>query len=647
MSPSGLGQPPAPRRFDLICFGRAAVDLYGEQIGGRLEDMGSFAKYLGGCAANIAVGASRLGLKVAMLARVGDEHMGRFVRETLAAEGVDVAQVRTDPQRLTALVILGIRDSETFPLIFYRENCADMAVTAEDVDPGFIASARALLVTGTHFSTPSIAAASRAAMAAARAAGTRVVLDIDYRPVLWGLTGHGLGEERFVASASVSAHLQAIVPDCDLVVGTQEEIHAAGGTTDTMEALRRLRELTAATLVVKRGAAGCTVFPGVVPERFEDAIDMPGFPVEVFNVLGAGDGFMAGLLRGWLRGEDWDRAGTIANACGALVVSRHGCAPAMASEAELDDVLARADRVTRLHDDPRILHLHRTTTGRPAPASVVALAFDHRAQMLQLAEACGAPSDRIGLFKTLVARALQAFPPHRSGAIIDDRLGQDALNRLTGTGRWLARPVERPGSRPLAFDFEGAPALRLRAWPVEHVAKCLVSYRADDAAELRAAQQATLLDLQQACHATGRRFLLEVIPAGWEAEPSLVSAAVEDLYEAGLVPDWWKLPPLVAEAPWRTLAGIVGRRDPHCCGILILGLDRPDEELERAFAASAGVPMISGFAIGRSVFRAAAEGFIAGRLGEAETVDLLQGRYAAVLRLWDRAHFGQALGSAA
>ena len=232
------------RPFDLIAMGRAAVDLYGEQVGGRLEDMATFAKYLGGCAANIAVGSARLGLKVAMLTRVGDEHMGRFVREALAAEGIDVGHVATDPQRLTGLVVLGIRDRSTFPLIFFRENCADMAISPEDFDAEFIASANALLVIGTHFSTREMDATCRTAIALARKAGTKVVFDIDYRPVLWGLTGHGGGEQRFVVSDRVSAHLQSIVPQCDLVVGTEEEIHIAGGTTDTLAALRRLRELT-------------------------------------------------------------------------------------------------------------------------------------------------------------------------------------------------------------------------------------------------------------------------------------------------------------------------------------------------------------------------------------------------------------------
>ena len=126
------------RTLDLIGLGRASVDLYGEQVGGRLEDMASFAKYVGGSPTNTVIGAARLGLKSAMITRVGDEHMGRFIRETLSAEGVDTSHVKTDPERLTALVILGIRDKETFPLIFYRENCADMALEESDFDRDFI-----------------------------------------------------------------------------------------------------------------------------------------------------------------------------------------------------------------------------------------------------------------------------------------------------------------------------------------------------------------------------------------------------------------------------------------------------------------------------------------------------------------------------
>src|SRR4051812_42384688 len=126
------GKSMSARALDFIALGRSSVDLYGEQVGGRLEDMASFAKYVGGSPTNTAIGGARRGLKTALITSVGDEHMGRFIRETLTAEGVDTRGVKTDPARMTALVILGIRDRQTFPLIFYRENCADMAITADD-----------------------------------------------------------------------------------------------------------------------------------------------------------------------------------------------------------------------------------------------------------------------------------------------------------------------------------------------------------------------------------------------------------------------------------------------------------------------------------------------------------------------------------
>src|ERR1700759_933545 len=169
-------------RLDVITIGRSSVDLYGQQVGGRLEDMASFSKAVGGCPTNIAIGTVRLGLRSAVITRVGDEHMGRFIREYLVREGVDVRGVKTDPHRLTSLVVLGIRDDKTFPLLFYRTDCADGALDESDIDENFIASASAIVVTGTHFSRANTAAAQKKAIAIARAHGRRVVFDVDYRP---------------------------------------------------------------------------------------------------------------------------------------------------------------------------------------------------------------------------------------------------------------------------------------------------------------------------------------------------------------------------------------------------------------------------------------------------------------------------------
>lgn len=627
----------ASRPLDVITLGRAAVDLYGEQVGGRLEDMSTFAKYLGGCPANIAVGASRLGLKVGILTRVGNDHMGRFVREMLAAEGVDVSQVKTDDGRLTALVILGIRDRETFPLIFYRENCADMAIEADDIDPHYIAGATALVVTGTHFSTPKVDAASRAAMKAARAAGTKIVFDIDYRPVLWGLTGRGDGETRYIRSDTVSAHLQSIVPDCDLIVGTDEEIRVAGGSDDTMKALRRLRTLTAATIVLKRGAEGATVFEGEIPDQYGEAIDCPGFPVEVFNVLGAGDAFMAGLLSGWLRGKNWTEAGRIANACGALVVARHGCAPAMPTAEELRSFIDRSPAISVPRNDEELAHLHRVTTRKKPLPEICALAFDHRRQFEELADRTGGRPERIAAFKALIGEVVAGFRGKIDGlgAIVDDRFGGGVLDRLTGTGTWLARPVELPGSRPLAFEDFSGPALALRSWPTEHVAKCLVYYDVADSEPLRVAQESALISLQQAARATGREWLLELIPPGGSRSDEAVLASMRRFYEIGLKPDWWKLPPSTEPDTWKRIGDLLRASDPHVRGVILLGLDSSEADLGRAFSASADESLVRGFAVGRAIFWPSAERWFEGRASDQEAIAEVR---SAFLRIVDRWH---------
>src|SRR5262245_22803262 len=391
----------AERSLELITIGRVSVDLYGGQVGGRLEDMASFNKYVGGCPANIAVGAARLGLRSALLSRVGADAMGRFIREQLARQGVDTSHLVTDPRRLTALVILGIRDRETFPLIFFRENCADMALNAADFASDFIASARAIAVTGTHFSTKTVAEASMAAIAAARTAGGEVVLDIDYRPVLWGLGGHGTGEVRFVDDAMVTKHLQSILPHCTVIVGTEEEIHIAGGATDTVSALRRIRHISPALIVLKRGPRGAAAFPGPIPPAVDDGVTAAGFPIEVYNVLGAGDAFLAGFLRGHLTGESLESALRLGNAAGALVVSRHGCAPAMPTWPELQHFLNAGSSCRALRHDPVLNQIHWSTTRRLQPDELTVLAFDHRSQLERLADKAGKPRHHIARFKQL------------------------------------------------------------------------------------------------------------------------------------------------------------------------------------------------------------------------------------------------------
>jgi 5-dehydro-2-deoxygluconokinase len=628
------------RPLDIITIGRSSVDLYGAQIGGRLEDMRSFEKYIGGSPTNIACGAARLGLRSGLITRVGDEHMGRFIRETLAAEGVDVRGVVTDPERLTALVILGIRDRERFPLVFYRENCADMALCEDDIDPALIADTRALVATGTHLSHPRTEAAVLKAVTLARSHGARTALDIDYRPNLWGLAGHAAGEERFIESAAVTAKLQSTLHHFDLIVGTEEEFHIAGGSTDTIAALRAVRAVSNSTLVCKRGPMGATAFSGPIPDSLDDGERGPGFPIEVFNVLGAGDGFMSGLLKGWLTDQDWPTSLKYANACGAFAVSRHGCTPAYPSWDELQFFLQRGIRQKALRHDPELEQIHWATNRFRDWPELRVFAFDHRMQLEKIADDVGRPRDRLGRFKDLCLEAATVVSAgrHGYGILCDGRIGRDALYAAAGSGLWIGRPVEDPGTRPLRLEIEPDYGSALAEWPLEHVVKVLCFYHTDDDAAMKADQEATIVRLARAARANSLELLLEVIPS--QVAPVTAETAAEitgRFYGPGVCPDWWKHEPMTSPAAWSNACAAIHRHDPYCRGIIVLGLDAPTDALAASFSAAARHHLVKGFAIGRTIFAETARSWLDGSIADSEAIADMAGKYERLCGLWDEA----------
>ena len=626
------------KTLDVITIGRAGVDLYGTQIGGRLEDMGSFEKYIGGSPTNIACGTARLGLKSALISRVGDEHMGRFIREQLVREGVNVDGVITDPDRLTALVILGIRDEEQFPLIFYRENCADMALCEDDIDEEFIASARSVLATGTHLSNVKTEAAVIKALELARKHGAQTALDIDYRPNLWGVAGHGDGESRFVESAAVTAKLQKSLHFFDLIVGTEEEFHIAGGSTNTIEALRAVRKVSDATLVCKRGAAGAVAFEGDIPDSLDDGQTGPGFPIEVFNVLGAGDGFFSGLMKGWLDGEDWPTALKYANACGAFAVSRHGCTPAYPSLEELEFFFERGIKQPDLRNDAELEQIHWSTNRHGDWSTMRVFAFDHR---MQLEDMEGYTLARGGEFKELCLKAAQQVQNGQGGygILCDNRIGRNALHAASGSGLWIGRPVEWPGSRPLTLEPElGSDFGGLNQWAKENVVKVLCFCHPDDDAEMQAQQEATVKRLFEASRRNRLEFLLEVIPSKVGAvNDDTTAALIRRFYDIGVYPDWWKLEPMKTHAGWQNAIAAIEENDPHTRGIVVLGLDAPEAELSASFEVAASYPLVRGFAVGRTIFGDAARAWMKGAMTDAEAVAQMAERYTNLCTIWDAA----------
>jgi 5-dehydro-2-deoxygluconokinase len=434
----------------------------------------------------------------------------------------------------------------------------------------------------------------------------------------------------------VTAKLQAHLSFFDLIVGTEEEFHIAGGSTRHRggPARRPPRVPGHARLQARREGRGRLHrrHPRQ-PRRGETG---PGFPIEVFNVLGAGDGFMSGLLKGWLDGEPWPVALRYANACGALAVSRHGCTPAYPSLSELEFFLGRGVTRPDLRHDAELEQIHWSTNrhGRWDPLRV--FAFDHR---LQMEEMEGATPARIGAFKRLCLEAARRVAAGRPGfgVLCDGRLGLDALHAAAGSGLWIGRPVEWPGSRPLRLEPEIGPDMGgLSEWPLEHVVKVLCFCHPGDHAQMWADQEATLRRLFAAARRNRLEVLLEVIPSKVAVvDEGTTAAIIERVYGWGLFPDWWKLEPFATAAAWRHACGAIKARDPHVRGVLVLGLDGAPEALAESFALAAREPLVKGFAVGRTIFGNAARAWFKGELDDGGAVDEMARRFASLCSAWD------------
>lgn len=329
--------------YDLLTMGRSSIDLYANDIGAAFEDIRSFAAYVGGSPTNIAVGAQRLGLRTALLTAVGDDKVGDFILAFLRREGVETAFVPRKPGARSSAVVLGIEPPDRFPLVFYRDNAADAQLTLDDVLAAPVAECAALEVSGTGLSREPARSATFLACERARAAGRTVYLDLDFRADQW----HD--------ARAYGVVVRSLLPLVDVAFGTVEEVNAAmlqrvedveithqqisapvvRGDVDANVAAMLSAPVGPQAVVLKRGRDGARIHL-----RGGEVLDAPGYPVEVVNVLGAGDAFAAGFIYGRNQGWGWVRSARLGNACGAIVVTRHGCANFMAT---LEEALALAD----------------------------------------------------------------------------------------------------------------------------------------------------------------------------------------------------------------------------------------------------------------------------------------------------------------
>jgi 5-dehydro-2-deoxygluconokinase len=306
--------------YDLITMGRIGVDIY-PQSDGPLESVTAFARSLGGTATNVAVAAARLGRRVAVITKVGDDPFGRYAIAALQGFGVDTRLVSTTPHLPTPVVFAELDPPEEPRIWFYRyPKAPDIMLTVEDLDFEAIRDAAIFWATGTGLSDEPSLTATMKALALRDPDGT-TVLDLDWRPVLW--PDPERGSERY----------RAAIAHASVVVGNRSEVAVAVGDLEPEDAASALLALGPRLAIVKLGGEGVLV----ATEKRSEIV--PPIRVEVVNGLGAGDAFGGAFCHRLLAGDDPAAAVRFANAAGAHVVARLACADDMPTEAEVLELL--------------------------------------------------------------------------------------------------------------------------------------------------------------------------------------------------------------------------------------------------------------------------------------------------------------------
>ncbi len=260
-------------------------------------------------------------------------------------------------------------------------------------------------------------------------------------------------------------------------------------------------------------------------------------------------------------------------------------------------------------------------------------------QLETMAKDVGADPERIAKFKDLALDTMLSArrPDMNLGTLLDSKYGRQALFRAEKEGLWIGRPVELPGSRPL--QFEGAPSLgaEVASWPDDHVIKCLVFYNPDDPEALRRQQLDQLHRLASAARLSRHEFLIEVIgTAEGKVGEMATSMAMQQMYDEGIRPDWWKLTDQT-KAGWAAISAVIESNDRWCRGILLLGLDATFDELESSITRATGSRHVRGFAIGRTIFGDAARAWLANEIDDATAQKMMKERFERLIGCWTKA----------
>jgi len=306
--------------MDVTVLGRIGYDLYSEEPHVKLSRVRRFSRYLGGSSANMAVGLSRLGASVGIIGCLGDDSLSEFLIEFLEAEKVDTSHVHRAPGYLPSLAITEVSPPEHFPQVFYRRDAVDTMLQVSEDDLGYLAASEMFITNGTSLCASPSRESTYLGLERARAAGRRVVFDVDYRAMSWP------------SAAAAGQAVRLALPFIDVLIGNQLELSLVAGEENSERATQALRERIP-MLVSKLGKEGTRVWQG------GDSVFLPPYAVEVASTIGAGDGFASGFLYALRSGKPVDECLHYGNAAAAIVVSRLSCSEAMPTLEEVETMI--------------------------------------------------------------------------------------------------------------------------------------------------------------------------------------------------------------------------------------------------------------------------------------------------------------------
>ncbi len=315
------------KELDFIPIGRIAIDFNPTDMYMPLSRSSNFNKYVGGSPANIAVGLARLGCKVGFLGCVSDDQFGDYVTEYFENEGIDTSHVtRAKNGECLGLTFTEILSKEKSSILMYRDNVADFCLAPEDVDEEYIASAKAIIVSGTALAqSPSREACLKAVMLAKKN-NTRIIFDIDWREYTWK------------SPDEISVYYSLLAQNADIIMGSREEYDLTekiiGVKPTDEDSAKYWQSYGAAICVIKHGKDGSTAYT-----NDGKSYTIKPFPAVKLKGFGGGDGYGSAFLYSLLNGKEMIDCLEFGSASASILISAHSCSDAMPTKTQIENFI--------------------------------------------------------------------------------------------------------------------------------------------------------------------------------------------------------------------------------------------------------------------------------------------------------------------